>query len=86
MLFFANTQVVCPVCGGNRFKEEILAVKYKGLSVKEVLDLSVDEAAEFFAEQARIRKTLSLLQAVGLGYLQLGAVAYHIIRQARDSG
>ena len=72
MLFFANTQVVCPVCGGNRFKEEILAVKYKGLSVKEVLDLSVDEAAEFFSEQARIRKTLSLLQAVGLGYLQLG--------------
>lgn len=72
MLFFANTQVVCPVCRGNRFREEILAVKYKGLSVKEVLDLSVDEAAAFFSEQVKLRKTLSLLQAVGLGYLQLG--------------
>ena len=72
MLFFANTTVVCPVCGGNRFRPEVLAVTYKGLSVKDVLDLSVTEALSVFCDCPKITGILELLQEVGLGYLQLG--------------
>ena len=72
MLFFANTEVVCPVCNGNQFDNSVLSVKYKGLSIKDVLSLPVDEAADFFAGQHRIVRILKLLQDVGLGYLELG--------------
>lgn len=71
MLFFANTKTICPVCRGKRFKPEILAVKHKGLSIKEVLDLSVHEAMEIF-EEPKIFRILKILSDVGLGYLQLG--------------
>lgn len=72
MLFFANTEVRCPVCKGNRFSEEVLAAEYRGMSIKEVLELSVDEAEELFSDNRKIRQILKLLQEVGLGYLQLG--------------
>lgn len=72
MLFFLNTEVVCPVCGGNQFHKEVLAVKYKEHSIKEVLNLSVDEAAELFADQPKTLNILKLLRDVGLGYLELG--------------
>ncbi|MCH1983505.1 excinuclease ABC subunit UvrA [Ruminococcus sp. OA3] len=72
MLFFANTDVVCPVCGGMQFQSSVLAVKYRGVSIKDVLDLSVDEAREIFTEHPKIADTLTLLQDVGLGYLLLG--------------
>lgn len=72
MLFFTDTRVVCPVCGGNQFQKKILSVKYKGLSVKDVLKLSVEEAAEQFTEYPKIMKILKLLLDVGLGYLELG--------------
>ena len=72
MLFFANTDVVCPVCRGNQFQPAVLAVTYKGCSIRDVLSLSVNEALEIFAEHQSIRKTLALLQDVGLGYLLLG--------------
>ena len=72
MLFFLNTEITCPVCGGDRFCREVLAVTYKGHSIKDVLDMSVDEAAELFAEQPKIRRILELLREVGLGYLELG--------------
>lgn len=72
MLFFANTEVICPVCNGSRFQKEVLAVRYQGLSIREVLDLSVDEACEVFREQLKIRKVLEILAAAGLGYLKLG--------------
>lgn len=72
MLFFTNTEVVCPVCNGNRFNDEVLSVKYKNHSIKDVLNLSVEEAVNFFADQHKIIKILKLLQDVGLGYLGLG--------------
>lgn len=72
MLFFTNTEVVCPVCGGNQFHHKVLFVKYNGLSIKDVLSLSVEEAADFFTANKKILRTLNLLRDVGLGYLELG--------------
>ncbi len=72
MLFFTNTEVVCPVCNGNQFNDEVLSAKYRDYSIKEVLNLSVEEAVHFFADQPKIIRILSLLQEVGLGYLGLG--------------
>lgn len=72
MLFFANTEIVCPVCGGNQFKQEVLSVKYKGYSIKGILDLSVAEAARVFGDSPAIMRILNLLLDVGLGYLKLG--------------
>ena len=72
MLFFANTEIVCPVCGGNQFNDTVLSVKYQGLSIKDVLKLSVDEAVQVFDGHVKIINILELLQDVGLGYLELG--------------
>ncbi|WP_394919156.1 ATP-binding cassette domain-containing protein [uncultured Robinsoniella sp.] len=72
MLFFSDIQVVCPVCNGNQFHYNVLNVKYKGLSIKDVLNLSVEEAANFFLGHTKITKILNLLLDVGLGYLELG--------------
>ena len=72
MLFFANTQIVCPVCAGKQFGDSVLSVQYKGLSIKDVLELSVEDAAGVFAGHNKIMNILKLLQDVGLGYLKLG--------------
>jgi excinuclease ABC subunit A len=72
MLFFKNTEVVCPVCNGNQFNDKVLSVKYKGLSIKDILMLSVEEAVNIFQDQPKIIRILRLLQDVGLGYLGLG--------------
>lgn len=72
LLFFANTEIICPVCHGKRFKDHVLAVKFNGLSIKDVLALSVDEALEVFHKHPKILRTLQLLKDVGLGYLELG--------------
>jgi len=72
MMFFADIEVVCPVCGGKQFSPEVLAVKYEGHSIKDVLLLSVDEAGELFAAHRKIQRVLALLKRVGLGYLELG--------------
>ncbi|MDF2905433.1 MAG: uvrA [Herbinix sp.] len=72
MLFFSNIEVVCPVCNGNQFNNKVLSVKHHGLSIKEVLKLSVEEAIPFFADQPKILRILKLLQDVGLEYLELG--------------
>lgn len=72
MLFFANTEVICPVCQGKQFSDRVLSVKYKDLSIKDVLKLSVEEAAKLFSDKPKILKILNLLLDVGLGYLELG--------------
>ncbi|GBF75909.1 excinuclease ABC subunit A [Paenibacillus sp. 598K] len=72
MLFFQDVEVVCPACGGDRFMAEVLEVKYNGRSIKDVLALSITEAAELFAGHARMASKLRLLLEVGLGYLTLG--------------
>ncbi len=72
MLFFTNTEVICPVCNGNQFSDNVLAVKYRDRSIKDILKLSVEEGLPFFADQPKIIRILELLQDVGLGYLGLG--------------
>ena len=72
MSFLPDVKVPCEACRGARFNEETLAVRFKDRSIAEVLALSVDQAAEFFAAQQRIHHGLQLLQDVGLGYLTLG--------------
>ncbi len=75
MHFLADVYVPCDVCGGKRFNESTLAVKYKGNSISDVLDMSVDDALALFANHPGVRRILATLQRVGLGYLQLGQKA-----------
>lgn len=77
MQFMADVQMVCESCGGKRFKDDILEVKYKGKNINDVLNMSVSEAIEFFESQKesisiRIAQKLKPLEAVGLSYVQLG--------------
>ncbi|SEG35624.1 excinuclease ABC subunit UvrA [Sphingobacterium lactis] len=72
MQFMADIILPCEACDGKRFKQHVLDVQYKEKSVSDILDLSVDEAIEFFADQPKILAKLSPLQEVGLGYVKLG--------------
>jgi excinuclease ABC subunit A len=72
MHFLADVFVPCEVCKGRRFNEATLRVRFKGLNVAEVLDLSVDEAREVFQNQPRVMAGLRTLSEVGLGYVKLG--------------
>ena len=72
MQFLADVHLVCEDCGGKRFKEAVLEVQYKGKNIHDVLEMSVDEAIEFFAEEKNIVLAISPLQEVGLGYVKLG--------------
>jgi excinuclease ABC subunit A len=75
MVFLADVFLPCDVCGGARYKRETLDVKYKGLSIREVLDLTIDEAIRFFLREDKLGQMLWQLQQVGLGYLRLGQPA-----------
>ncbi len=75
MLFLADVFVPCDQCGGQRFKPEVLQVRYRGLSIHEVLGLTVDEAIRFFIKEDKLGEMLWQLQRVGLGYLRLGQPA-----------
>lgn len=72
MQFLADVHLVCESCGGKRFKEEVLEVKYKDKSIFDVLELSVDEAINFFYEEKNLANALQPLSNVGLGYIKLG--------------
>jgi excinuclease ABC subunit A len=72
MSFLPDVKVACEACGGQRFSPDTLAVRFKGRSIGEVLNMSVDEATEFFAAHRTVHHCLRLLQDVGLGYLTLG--------------
>jgi excinuclease ABC subunit A len=72
MQFLADVHLTCEVCGGKRFKEEVLEVKYNDKSIHDVLEMSVDEALEFFRNEKDLVKKLSPLADVGLGYIKLG--------------
>jgi excinuclease ABC subunit A len=72
MSFLPDVKVLCDVCGGARFNEETLAVKWRDKSIGDVLQMDIDDAAEFFRAHRSIAHPLSLLQDVGLGYLTLG--------------
>lgn len=72
MQFLADVHLTCEVCGGKRFKDEVLEVQYKNKSVFDVLEMSVDEAIDFFEDEKNIRNAIMPLQSVGLGYIKLG--------------
>lgn len=72
MQFLADVHLTCGVCGGKRFKEEVLEVQYKGKNVYEVLEMSVDEAIEFFKDEKNLPGCITPLSEVGLGYVKLG--------------
>lgn len=72
MQFLADVHLTCESCGGKRFKEEVLEVKYKDKNIYDVLDMSVDEAINFFYDEKYISKAIQPLSDVGLGYIKLG--------------
>ncbi len=72
MNFLPDIYVPCPVCEGKRFDRQTLQIRYRGLSIADVLELRVDEAVEFFQNHTAIARLLGSLQEVGLGYVTLG--------------
>ncbi len=75
MQFLGDVFVECPSCHGARYNRETLEVRYKGINIAEALELTVDEALEFFRAIPKIHERLRTLQAVGLGYVRLGQPA-----------
>jgi excinuclease ABC subunit A len=75
MQFLPDVYVPCEVCHGRRYNREALEIRYKGRNIAEVLDMTVDEALEFFSNVPRIRNKLQTLSDVGLGYIRLGQPA-----------
>jgi excinuclease ABC subunit A len=75
MHFLPDVYVTCDVCKGKRYNRETLEVTFKGRSIADVLDMTVDEATEFFKAVPRIRQVLETLQRVGLRYIHVGQQA-----------
>ena len=75
MVFMADVYVPCEICGGKRFKPEVLDVRLKGKSIYDILQLTIDQAIRFFPYEEKLGQTLWQLQQVGLGYLRLGQPA-----------
>ena len=75
MHFLPDVYVPCEICKGARYNRETLEVKYKGKSIADVLDMTVDDAVEFFSAIPKIYKKMVTLQEVGLGYIRLGQAA-----------
>ncbi len=72
MHFLADIFVPCEVCKGKRYNRETLEIKYKGKNIYDVLEMTVDEGVEFFANHPKLKRKLETLQAVGLGYIKIG--------------
>ena len=72
MHFLPNVYVPCEVCGGQRYNRETLEARFKGKSIADVLDMTINQAVEFFESQPYILKKIKTLQDVGLGYIKLG--------------
>lgn len=72
MHFLPNVYVPCEVCGGKRYNRETLEARFKGKSIADVLDMTINQAVEFFESQPNILKKIKTLQDVGLGYIKLG--------------
>ena len=72
MNFLPDVLVPCEACGGRRYNRETLEVRFKGKSIADVLDMTINQAVEFFANQPAILKKIKVLQDIGLGYIKLG--------------
>lgn len=70
--FMPDVEAICPICKGERYKKEILDIKYKGKNISQVLHMSVEEAVEFFKDKKTIHHKLSILNELGMGYIKLG--------------
>ena len=75
MNFLPDVYIQCDVCGGKRFNRETLGILYKGKSINDVLNMTIEEACSFFASIPHIARKLETLNSVGLGYIQLGQSA-----------
>ena len=75
MHFLPDVYVTCDMCGGKRFNRDTLDIRYKGKHIAQVLDLTVDDGAEFFVNVPALHQKLQTLQEVGLGYIRLGQAA-----------
>jgi excinuclease ABC subunit A len=75
MQFLPDVYVPCEVCHGLRYNRETLQIRYKGKTIAEVLDMTVEEAMDFFANIPAVRRKLQTLYDVGLGYIRLGQPA-----------
>jgi excinuclease ABC subunit A len=75
MNFLPDVYVPCEKCNGKRYNRETLEIRYKGKSISDVLDMTVDEAVEFFAPVHYLYRKIKVLQEVGLGYISLGQSA-----------
>ena len=75
MNFLPDVYITCDVCGGRRFNEDTLDVRYKGKNIAEVLDMTIEEAADFFEHIPKIAHRMQTLLSVGLGYVKLGQSA-----------
>jgi excinuclease ABC subunit A len=75
LLFLPSVYTPCPTCHGSRYNAKTLEIKYREKNIAEVLGLTVDAAAEFFADEVHLARSLDVLRQVGLGYLRLGQPA-----------
>ncbi|WPX97543.1 excinuclease ABC subunit UvrA [Candidatus Fokinia crypta] len=75
MYFLPDVYIQCDACGGKRYNQDTLQIKWNGYSIADILELSIDEAMEAFTDVPAIREKISLLQEVGLGYMQMGQSA-----------
>lgn len=75
MYFFEDLYVKCEECGGRRYKQEVLNISYNGKNIHQILELTVDEALEFFSDIPSFTNRLKIMASVGLGYLRLGQPA-----------
>jgi excinuclease ABC subunit A len=75
LLFLPSVYTPCPTCHGSRYNAKTLEIKYRDKSIADVLDLTVDAAFEFFADEHHVRRSLDVVRQVGLGYLRLGQAA-----------
>jgi excinuclease ABC subunit A len=75
MYFFEDIYAPCEICEGRRFKPEVLAIRYRGKTISDVLAMTADEALTFFTGTPRLQERLHLLSSIGLGYLRLGQPA-----------
>jgi len=75
MEFLPDVSIKCEECEGDRYKESVLEVDYKGKNIADVLEMTVEEAEEFFAKLPKIKSKLALLSNIGLGYLELGQIS-----------
>lgn len=75
MHFLPDVYVTCQTCGGNRYNKEVLDIYYKGKNIADILEMNIEEALAFFQDIAILKHKLSVLKAVGLGYIKLGQSA-----------